>query len=355
MSDEITTEVAESVEQPAGKSNMSPEDFIQSRLGGSKEVETASEETPQPESEEVETSIEDANETDTVESEEETLETSEDVLSQFNLDNLSEDEIKELSEKLGSRAVSRFGELTAKRKQAEERLIELESKLSENELKNTTKVENNPYTDLKTIDELKSKAQEVNNIIEWAEDILFNSDGLAAEDQVTEIEGKSITKKEVRTTLQNARKTRDKFLPDQLRNVHKIENAAMMKESFAEQAENELPWMKGEDNDTRRKYEAMIKDPRFVEMEQLVDPEVASQLNYIIAHAANSLYARKPISEKSNTSRLDPPSNATSSAGTPEKTATKSVKALKEISQRFKSSGSKNDFINLRTLQLKNR
>jgi hypothetical protein len=355
MSDEITTEVAESVQQPAEKTNMSPEDFIQSRLGASKEVETTSEETPQPESEEVETSTEESNETDTVESEEETSETSEDVLSQFNLDNLSEDEIKELSEKLGSRAVSRFGELTAKRKQAEERLMELESKLSENELKTSTKVENNPYSDLKTVDELKSKAQEVNNIIEWAEDILFNSDGLAAEDQVTEIEGKSITKKEVRNTLQNARKTRDKFLPDQLKKVHKIDNAAKMKEGFAEQAKNELPWMEGEDNDTRRRYEAMITDPRFVAMEQSVDPEVASQLNYLIAHAANSLYARKPVTEKTNTSRLNPPGNATSSAGTPEKTATKSVKALKEISERFKSSGSKSDFINLRTLQLKNR
>ena len=128
-----------------------------------------------------------------------------------------------------------------------------------------------------------------------------------------------------------------------------------MKKTFAEQAEAELPWMKGEDNDTRRKYEAMIKDPRFVAMEESVDPEIASQLNYIIAHAANSLYARKPIAEKNIPGRLTPPSNATSSAGTPEKTASKSVKALKEISQRFKTSGSKGDFINLRTLQLQNR
>lgn len=348
MSDEIKTETAESVEKTASKSNMSPEDFIQSRLGESKEVKTTSEEAPQAESEVSTETI------DEVQSEETTLESSDDVLSQLDLDNLSEDQIKQLSEKLGSRAVSRFGELTAKRKKAEERLVELENKLSENELKTTTKVENNPYSDLKSVDELKSKAQEVNNIIEWAEDILFNSDGFSPEDKVTEIDGKSITKKEVRTTLQNARKTRDKFLPDQLRTIQKIDNAAKMKKTFAEQAETELPWMKGEDNDTRRKYEAMIKDPRFVAMEESVDPEVASQLNYIIAHAANSLYARKPISNKSAPGRLTPPINATSSAGTPEKTANRSTKALKEISERFKTSGSKNDFINLRTLQLKN-
>jgi hypothetical protein len=349
MSDEITTEIAESVEQTASKSNMSSEDFIQSRLGESEEVQTASEETPQTESEVLTESV------DEVESEETASESSDNVLSQLDLDNLSEDQIKKLSEKLGSRAVSRFGELTAKRKQAEERLVELENKLSENELKTAKKVENNPYSDLKTIDELKSKAEEVNNIIEWAEDILFDSDGFSPEDKVAEIDGKNITKKEVRTTLLNARKTRDKFLPDQLKSVHKLDNAAKMKKTFAEQAENELSWMKGEDNDTRRTYESMIKDPRFVAMEKSVDPEVASQLNYIIAHAANSLYARKPITEKSAPGRLAPPSNATSSAGTPEKTASKSVKALKEISQRFKTSGTKGDFINLRTLQLKNR
>ena len=353
MSDEITTGIAESVEPTALNSNMSPEDFIQSRLGETKEVQVASKESPESESEsKSETSEEASGE---VKSEESISEPSDNVLSQLDLDNLSEDQIRELSEKLGSRAVSRFGELTAKRKKAEERLVELENKLSENALKSSTKVESNPYSDLKTIDELKSKAEEVNEIIEWAEDVLFNSDGFSPEDGVTEVDGKSITKKQVRTTLQNARKTRDKFLPDQLRNVHKLENAVKMKETFAEQAESELSWMKGEDNDTRRKYESMIKDPRFVEMEKSVDPEVASQLNYIIAHAANSLYARKTISEKSAPGRLSPPSNATSSAGTPEKTANKSVKALNEISQRFKTSGSKSDFINLRTLQIKNR
>jgi hypothetical protein len=355
MSDKITTEVADSEPTTALKSNMSPEDFIQSRLGETEEVQVASEESPESEPQlesESEVSEEIADE---IESEESTSESSDNVLSQLDLDNLSEDQIRELSEKLGSRAVSRFGELTAKRKKAEERLVELENKLSENELKSASKIESNPYSDLKTIDELKSKAEEVNNIIEWAEDVLFNSDGFSPEDTVTEVDGKSITKKQVRTTLQNARKTRDKFLPDQLRSVHKLENAVKMKKTFAEQAENELSWMKGEDNDTRRKYESMIKDPRFVEMEQSVDPEVASQLNYIIAHAANSLYARKTITEKSTPGRLNPPSNATSSAGTPEKTANKSAKALNEISQRFKTSGSKSDFINLRTLQIKNR
>ena len=49
-----------------------------------------------------------------------------DVLSnEVDLENMSEAELRELSEKLGSRAVARFGELTAKRKHAEEQLAAL--------------------------------------------------------------------------------------------------------------------------------------------------------------------------------------------------------------------------------------
>ena len=44
---------------------------------------------------------------------------------------MSEEDLRELADKLGSRAVARFGELTAKRKAAEERLASLEAKLKE--------------------------------------------------------------------------------------------------------------------------------------------------------------------------------------------------------------------------------
>ena len=44
---------------------------------------------------------------------------------------MSEEELQELSEKLGSKAVARFGALTAKRKAAEERLAVLEAELKD--------------------------------------------------------------------------------------------------------------------------------------------------------------------------------------------------------------------------------
>jgi len=352
MSDEIVTENAES-ETTAEKSNMSPSEFIQKRMGSLSQTEETQSEEETPSAEEESGQEAEVEETEAEESSEESKD---DVLSQLNLDSMSEEQLKLLSEKLGSRAVSRFGELTAKRKAAEERLVALEEKFNDrNPLEDIKKSPNNPYSEINNIDDLKGKAQEVNNVIEWAEDVLFNSDGYSPEDKVAEVEGKPITKAEVRTSLLNARKSRDRFLPDQLAEIQRIETAKVAKESFNRQAKKELSWMDGDDNDTRKQYEAMINDPRFAEIENNVDPEIASQLNYIMAHAANSIYGRKTIKEGISSPKLNPPKTGISSAGTPEKTATKNVKVMKEISQRFRTSGAKNDFVTLRTLQLKNR
>ena len=128
---------------------------------------------------------------------------------------MSEEELKDLSEKLGSRAVARYGELTAKRKAAEEKLAELQAQMSEqkNDILNAKKpVENNPYSNLETIEALQDKAQEVNEIIGWAEDILFESDGYSADDVVTEVEGKEITKAQVRKEFTSSQKSKRCFL-----------------------------------------------------------------------------------------------------------------------------------------------
>ena len=346
MSEEITTENAQAVTQEARQSNITASDFVQRRLGASDQQETPEEaEAPVVEesTEEVEKPVEEST-TEVATSEEE----SSDVPSQLNLD-----EIQELSEKLGSRAVARFGELTAKRKAAEERLKVLEAELNkQNPLESTQDVADNPYSDLLSIEDLQGKAQEINKVIEWAEDVLFNADGYGPQDEVTEVEGKGLTKADVRKSLLNARKSRDRFLPAQLKTVQTVEQSKVIKKSFEDQAKQELSWMQGEDNDTRVRYEAMISDPRFKQLETNVDPEVGAQLNYIIAHAANSMYGRQAVKNSPTSPKLNPPSTGASSASQSEKTIGKSVKALKQVSQQFKNTGTKGDFITLRTLQL---
>ena len=360
MSNEITEGVAEpSTETTALQSNMSAADFVNRRLG---QLTEATQEVAPPVEATYEVTEETAVESPEVEASEEIVaeqteepEGSTDVLSQLDLDDMSEEDLRELSEKLGSRAVARFGELTAKRKAAEAKLKEMEASLQNNNPLETQEVANNPYASVDTLQGLQEKAKEVTEVIEWAEETLFNADGYGPEDVVTEVEGKELTKADVRKSLLNARKARDKYLPAQLQTVQRVQQSHQLREAFDAQAEQELNWLQGEDNDVRKSYEAMIGDPRFNSLREKADPEVAAQLNYLMAHAANSIYGRKPVKEAPKSATLTPPKAAISAGASSDKGVNKSVKALKDLNQRFRHSGNKSDFITLRTQQLKNR
>ena len=126
MTDEIETGDAEPVENTAENTNISVTDFAMRRLGEMKPEAEERQEESQGDEAEPGTEVE---ETDEVTETEETE--SEDVLSQLDLDEMSEEDLRELSDKLGSRAVARFGELTAKRKAAKAQIKQLEAKLQE--------------------------------------------------------------------------------------------------------------------------------------------------------------------------------------------------------------------------------
>jgi hypothetical protein len=355
MTDEIVPDIAESAKNTVD--NISTNDFAGLRLGQQNEQveEQPQEEVQKLAEEEVET-VEPTEEEAQAQPESEIAETeSPDVLSKYSLDEMSEGELRELSEQLGSKAVARYGELTAKRKAAEEKLAELQSKLNnESVLSKPKEIKDNPYSDITKLEDLQKKSSEVGDIIEWAEDILFESDGYSADDVVTEVEGKEITKAQVRKSLLQARKSRDTFLPDQLNSIQLVEQSKQAAESFRRQAVDELPWLSGEDNDTRKRYEAMLDDKRFQSLQETVDPDISAQLPYIMAHAANSIYGRKLVEDSPSGVKLNPPKTSASSAPKVSRTG-KNKKLLTDLSNRFKSTGNKDDYINFRANQLKNK
>jgi len=362
MNNEVTTGDAETENSTAEKTNISAEDFAIQRLG---------QPAPEPQEEEttgIEEEVADEIATEEEEGSEESDESTEDdepeseseeqVLSQIDLDEMSEEELRELADKLGSRAVARFGELTAKRKAAEEKLQQYEARLSaeqNNPLQPKKEVKNNPFDSVDTLEDLQSKATDASNVIEWAEDIMFNADGYEADDVVTEVEGKEMTKADVRNALLQARKARDKFLPARLEEIQKVEQSKQMQEHLSAQAEVELPWMTGEDNDTRREYEAIMHDPRVDTLMASLPADVKAQMPYLLAHAANSIYGRKAVKNGKSNVRLNPSSTSTPNAAGSEKQVSRTNKSIKNLSTQFKQSGQKDDFITLRTLQLKNR
>ena len=366
MTEDHSSDIAESPTNPVA-TNISVSELAARRLGANQasepteEVEQTEEvveeaEVASNESEETEEAVEESEESSETEAESEV--TSEDVLSQIDLDEMSEEDLSELGKKLGSKAVERFGKLTAQRKAAEEELQKLRASMeaeSSNPLKGNQQIKNNPYGNIDTIEGIKDKADEINGIIEWAEDVLFNADGYGPDDVVTEVEGKELTKADIRKSLLNARKSRDKFLPAQLNVLQAKEQGKQLKGAFEQRAQEELSWLQGEDNDTRKQYEAMINDPRFAELEGAVAPEISAQLSYIMAHAANSLYGRKPVTESKQSARLNPPQQPTGAGAQSERKVDSRVKKVNEYKNRFSKTGTKSDFVTLRTLQLQNR
>lgn len=360
MTDEIATANAEADTNSVDNTNISVADLANRRLGQMQAQAQPQAEETQEASEEVEEAAEEFTEETEEVAEETTEEPSEDVLSQLDLDDMSEEELRELADKLGSRAVARYGELTAKRKSAEERLARLEASLKEKEnpLDAPKKVENNPFGNIENIEGLQEKADEVNNIVEWAEDILFESDAYAADDVVTEVDGKEMTKAEVRKALLQARKAQKTFLPDQLRVLQTQAQSEQMAQAFEAQAKDELEWLQGEDNDIRKQYEAVVGDERFKKLKQVLKkeaPDIASQLDYWFAHGVNSLYGRKPVVEKASSPKLNPPKTGNPSAAQPEKQAGRTAKAIKELQARFRETGNPKDFAELRKLKMASR
>ena len=351
MKEEIITADAEAVSQSVG--NQSASDFVRRRSeklqgvtqGESQEpAEEQSEATEEPEAVAEETGVAEESSEDN-------------VLSQFNLDEMSEEEISALAEKLGSRAVSRFGELTAKRKAAEEQLAAIQREQTQLKLKKP-EVKNNPFSDIATLDALQEKANEVNEVISWAEDLLFESDSYHADDEVTQVEGKPMTKADVRQALLNARKSRDSYIPDQLKKLQTVQDSLLMRHQLGSKAIEELEWLQDEkENEMKSQFINMMNDPRLKSLENSA-PDLYSQLPYFLSHAVNSIYGRKviknsPVGNKAKGNvTLDPSSSATPSSAASEKTERPITKAVKEHQSRFKKSGRKDDFIKLRTLQI---
>ena len=349
MEDEVKAEIVESEETTTEnteqvKSNLSPEEFISSRYKNEEpKKEVSKSEDTEEESKKSEES-------------EKSKDEQANVPSQVDLDSLSQSELDQLSKKLGSRAVARFGELTAKKKAAEEQLQALQKQMAQRQQRQFSddEVRKNPYKDIKDPKKLQEKAKELDEVIEWAEDIIFDSDGLMADDVVTTVDGKELTKKDVRAALKNARNSKTKYLPMQIQHLRAEANGVRLKSSFVERARKELSWMNEEDSEVNQKYKSMLNDRRLVSSLSSANPEVKAQLPYLLAHAANSLYARKVLPadkvEKGKVS-LDPPKSNTSSAAKPARSNVAQKKA-NSLRNKFTNSGNTQDFIKLRTQQL---
>lgn len=375
MSNEVKSENADSQKVPAINTNITPEAFAAQRA----EAKVAASQ-PEPKSEELEPQEVEAEVTDDMEGSEAEVETpvdtevtedeqseeaeSEDVHSKEidldDIESLSIEDLDALKKKLGGKGtLARFAELTSKRKQAEERLTAIEAKLNDNKPKEdplaVKKEENNPYADINTIEDLRDKAREVDDAIEWAEEVLDSNEDAGSDDSVAVIDNNDVTKGQVKKVLRDARKARKEHLPNQLQAIQAVETRKAQKEQMTASARKELPWLEGEDNDVKRQYEILVNQDVIKQAVKAV-PDLEPYMDYMIAHAASSIYGRKEIKmDAKSKPAINAPSNPGSNAAGAERPEARSLKEIKAVQSKFKGSGNPNDFVAFRTAQLSKR
>jgi len=262
---------------------LSEEAFIARRLQSAESPETEETEEPaqaeeETETEETEEGTEDTEET--TEGEEATEETEETENQEIDLESLTPEQIQQLAKKGKSRLLQRIGELTAKNKA-------LEDSARANAKPLPKPIADNPFSSLKTREEVDAKIEELEKVAEDTDRILDDHDDYGPED-VIKLGNKEFTKKDIKAANRNARNALLKFLPAQQAEIARSEQRKQMEESFTAAIPQEIPEVADETSEISKLYQGFIADPLVEQIKRSV-PEIAPQLGWLLAHAARSI------------------------------------------------------------------
>ena len=282
----------------------------------------------------------------------------------LDLDNLDEDSWQEIADHLNSRGADRIAGLIKDRKSLQGKL-DAKSDREENPLEETPKAENNPFQQLETVEDLKGKNTEVEEMIEWAEDLLDDNDEEHRESVIYEEDGKEYSKGEVRKLLRGAKKARDSHLPARLKQLQTEDFEEGQRQQLTQQrvqarklAESEFTWMTEEGNESRERYEKVLATPA-MQMVAEQDPS----LPYILAHAADSIRRsearREGIAdgkvekklESLATSRMRPPGNPAANNAAPAKAGKGPGRMLQELRNEYGQTGDHKVLTEILTLE----
>jgi len=299
----------------------------------------AEESTEEPEGELEETEAEEEAETEEESEEEEAEEESEiDLLS------LSAEEIQELAKKGKSRLLSRIGELTARTKAAEEALEEIKASKPQKEITQ----DQNPFKDLESFDDIKTKYEELERTLEWTDELLEEHSDYGPDD-IIEVGDQEFTKKQLRLANKNARKGINEFLPAQAQHLKKQEQVAEAKTYWQAQARKEVPEIQDEESELGKAYKSLVESPNISKLNELVAkhaPELGVDIEYILAHAVNSKLGKpKPSVPKGAGKKLkvNPPASPVGAGAARQGKGDKSK--VDAAYARFQETGSPDDLV----------
>lgn len=327
-------------------SNVSVEEYIARRTG------IASQQDEQTEESESDTEVESEDQEADAEDAAEYVDEEEDASSdeaELDLLSLSTEQIQELAKKGKSRLLQRVGELTAQKRLLEEKL---QSQAPAKPTKEIPQNEN-PFKEISDPKELLAKYGELEQVLEDTDAILEEHEDYGPDDIIT-VGDREFTKREIRKANRNARESITKYIPAQEKQIAKVQQLSQMEEHYTAAAKKEVPSILDSESEVGSRFNAMMQDP-IVQQVRTQIPELGAQMEYLLAHAANSIFGKgkSKINSAAVGSKLKiNPSSSPANSATVKSGSNKPMKAA-EAYNRFEKSHSVDDWISARIAQYK--
>jgi hypothetical protein len=336
---EATAEAIESV------SNLSFEELVAQRTAR-QNPEPESEEQPEEEVTEAEEEeiLTEEEETETEEEPEEEEEESEiDLLS------LTTEQIQSLAKKGKSRLLQRIGELTAQKKALEEK-IQSQPRKSRKSLKNRFRLK---FREIQSLDDLNAEYdKELEKTLEVTDELLRRHKNYDDEDIIL-VGEREFTKQQIDDANSNSRKTLNKYIPAQRVNIQRMAQMEQLKNQYVAAAQEEVPDIKDESTTVGKQFKDLMSDPLIEKLRKQV-PEIGYQIEYILAHAANSIHGGTKIKKQPavGTKLKVSPSPSPFGAGAA-KSSTSPKAKVTDAYTRFEKSGSPDEWVAARIAKYK--
>ena len=328
---------------PPASQNMSLEELIAQRTIAHSQPEEPVEEVPeeaQPEEEVPETPEPEQAPEEPAEDEPEP-EDEEDGEPDIDLLSLTTEQIQELAKKGKSRLLHRIGELTAQKKALEEQVQA--AKAETKPLVPQIPAEENPFRELKTLEEISAKHQELEKVAEETDRILEDHEDYGADDIIT-VGGKEFSKKDIRMANRNARTAMTRFLPAQAQAIQLTAAYEQMETQLNAAIPAEVPEIADEESEVSKLFKAMMDDPLVKQAKERV-PGLAPQIGYLLAHAANSLSKKAKVQVKPATGNIGKAKVPPTPSGAAARTSQLPRKQQQAAYQQFEQTGRVEDWI----------
>ena len=271
----------------------------------------------------------------------------------IDLDALPEDEAMSLGRALRTESMKRFGRLTAQKREAESALRDLEGKATGGESSpRSVEGEENPMSDVWTLETLQKKESDLQAIEDWAEDSLeseeqYDDDG---EEYLVKVDDKRYTKQDLLSIRSNARKM--------LRKGGALEKRSQFlsqRHHFDGEALQYFPWMSDENSSEFVEFQQFVSQEKYKTLLDSI-PEANVFAGLVVegnlrvrerAASKNGSGAKAP-QEKPVTPAL---SDAAAPKRMPSGEGSRVQKQLKQAKDQFESTGSIHSLARLRELQ----